>query len=68
MQKRYETHYSFTSHTDINLQNQKHGFRSEMILNVYAIHLKKIAGSAATYGEQTGALALCTTAVSYNLC
>jgi hypothetical protein len=51
------------------MQNQKQGFRSEMILNVYAIHLKKIAGCAATYGEQIGALALCTAAVSaYNLC
>jgi hypothetical protein len=35
-----------------------------MLLNVYAMHLKKIAGSASTYGDQIGALALCTVAVS----
>jgi hypothetical protein len=48
----------------INLQPQRQGFRSELILNVYAIHLKKVAGSVATYGDQFGALALCTAAVS----
>lgn len=45
------------------IQNQKQGFRSELILNVYAIHLKKVAGAATSYGEQYGALALCTAAV-----
>lgn len=54
----------FTNNTDIDLQNQKQGFRSDLILNVYAIHLKKVAGAAATYGDQYGALALCTAAVS----
>jgi hypothetical protein len=49
------------------MQNQKQGFQSEMILNMYTIHLKKIAGCAATYGEQIGALALCTAVVgAYN--
>lgn len=46
------------------LQTQKQGFRSELILDVYAIHLKKVVGAAITYGEQIGALALCTAAVS----
>jgi hypothetical protein len=56
----------FTSDTstDVELQNHRQGFRSELILNVYAIHLKKVAGAAATYGNQYGALALCTAAVS----
>jgi hypothetical protein len=63
MQKRYKCHYGFTSHTDFNLQNQKQGFRSEVILNVYAIHLKKVARAAAIYGEQFGALVLCTATV-----
>jgi hypothetical protein len=64
MQKQYVYLNVFTGETHINLQNQKQGFRSEIILNVYAIHLKKVAGCAAIYGEQTGALALCTAAVS----
>ena len=50
--------------TDIKLQNQKQAFRSELIVSMYALHLKKVAGTAAIYGEQIGALALCTTAVS----
>ena len=54
----------FTNNTDIGLQNQKQGFRSDLVLNVYAIHLKKVVGAAATYGDQYGALALCTAAVS----
>jgi len=64
MQKRYEIIFYFTGNTDIDWQNQKQGFRSDLILNVYAIHLKKVAGAAATYGEQHGALALCTAAIS----
>jgi hypothetical protein len=55
---------SFTSNTDIELQNLKQAFRSDLILNVYAKHLRKVSGAAATYGEQYGALALCTAAVS----
>ena len=36
---------------------------------MYAVHLKKIAGSAIDYGDQKGALALCAAAVSVcNLC
>ncbi len=31
---------------------------------MYAIHLKKVTGAAATYGKQYGALALCTAAVT----
>ena len=60
----YERIFCFTGGTDIDLQNQKQGFQSDLILNVYTIHLKKVAGAAATYGEQYGALALCTAAVS----
>jgi hypothetical protein len=64
MQKQYGYNICFPNDTHIDLQNQKQGFRSELILNVYAIHLKKVIGAAATYGEQCGALALCTAAVS----
>jgi hypothetical protein len=56
--------FPFYYSTNIDLQNQKQGFQSDLILNMYAIHLKKVAGAAATYGEQHGALALCTAAVS----
>ena len=31
---------------------------------MYTIHLKKVAGAAATYGKQYGALVLCTAAVT----
>jgi hypothetical protein len=65
MEKWYVSRCGFTSsNPDINLQNEKEGFCSDLILNVYAIHLKKVAGCAATYGDQFGALALCTAAVS----
>lgn len=46
------------------IQNQKQVFHSKLILNVYAIHLKKVAGAATSYREQYGALVLCTAAVS----
>ena len=48
--------------TDTDLQGHKQGFWSEIILDVYAIHLKKVDGSWVNYGNQVGALALCTTA------
>ncbi len=56
--------YFFTGNTDIAVQNQKQGFRSELILSVFAIHLKKVADAPATYGYEYGALVLCTAAVS----
>ena len=65
MRKRYGLELVFCWYTDIILQNQKEVFRSELILNVYAIHLRKVAGAPVTYGEHYGALALCTTAVSH---
>jgi len=52
-----------TSNTDVDLQHHKQGFRSEIVLNVFAIHLKKVSGCAIVYGEQFGALALCTATV-----
>jgi hypothetical protein len=64
MQKRYDCIQCANGNTDIILQNQKQGFCSELILNVYGIHLRKVAGAFAEYGEHTGALVLCTAAVS----
>jgi hypothetical protein len=53
-----------TTTTDNKLQHYRGGFQSDLILSVYAIHLRKVTGAAATYGNEYGALALCTAAVS----
>ena len=53
-----------TSNTDVGFQYYRGAFRSDLFLDVYAIHVKKVAGAAATYGKECGALALCAAAVS----
>ena len=64
MEKRYDSIYCFFTNTDMKQQNEKQGFRSELILNVYGIHLRKVAGSLADWGKHIGALALCMAVVS----
>jgi hypothetical protein len=53
-----------TTTTDNKLQHYRGSFQSDLILSVYAIHLRKVAGAAATYGNKYGALMLCTTVLS----
>jgi len=63
--KRYDSIQCVISNTDIELQNNKQAFRSELLLNVYSIHLQKVSGADTEWGEPIGALALCTTAVCF---
>ena len=55
---------SVIRNTNIDLQDHKQVFRSEIILSVFVIHLKKVARAAAMYGDQYEALALYTTAIN----
>src|SRR5260370_33040833 len=63
--KRYDSIQCVISNTDIELQNNKQAFRSELLLNVYSIHLWKVSGADTEWGEPIGALTLCTTAVCF---
>ncbi|KAF8952644.1 hypothetical protein BDZ97DRAFT_1681027, partial [Flammula alnicola] len=42
---------------------ERQGFQSDLILDIYAVHIKKTAASVKSYGAQVGAMGLCTAAM-----